>query len=87
LIGLYFSVQRWNFFAAWLTASRGRRAARRAGAGFGAKDASIIPLQIGVPWRRGSSQETIEEPGIFAKAESVGQPPRRPFPCESTWAA
>ncbi len=48
LIGLYFSVQRWNFFAAWLAASLIGLLPAGLARAFGATDTSIIPLQLGV---------------------------------------
>jgi len=46
LIGLYFSVQRWNFFAAWLAACLVGMLPAGVGRAFGATDASMILLQI-----------------------------------------
>jgi hypothetical protein len=48
LVGLYFSVQRWNFFAAWLAACLLGLLPAALGRALGATDASMIPLQIGV---------------------------------------
>ncbi len=46
LIGLYFSVQRWNFFAAWLAASLVGLLPAGLARAFGATEALIIQLQI-----------------------------------------
>ena len=48
LIGLYFSVQRWNFFAAWLAASLIGLLPAWLARAFGAADTSIVPMQIAV---------------------------------------
>jgi ABC-type transport system involved in cytochrome c biogenesis permease component len=48
LIGLYFSVQRWNFFAAWLVACVIGLLPAALGRAFGASVASLILWQIGV---------------------------------------
>jgi hypothetical protein len=48
LIGLYFSVQRWNFFAAWLAACLIGLAPAKLGRAFGATDTSMLLLQLAV---------------------------------------
>jgi ABC-type transport system involved in cytochrome c biogenesis permease component len=48
LIGLYFSMQRWNFFAAWLAACLIGLLPAGLGRAFGATDASMVILQIAV---------------------------------------
>jgi ABC-type transport system involved in multi-copper enzyme maturation permease subunit len=48
LVGLYFSVKRWNFFAAWFTACLIGLLPARLGRAFGASDVSMILLQLGV---------------------------------------
>jgi ABC-type transport system involved in multi-copper enzyme maturation permease subunit len=48
LIGLYFSMQRWNFFAAWLASCLIGLLPAGLGRAFGATDSLLIPLQIGV---------------------------------------
>ena len=48
LIGLYFSVKRWNFFAAWLAACLIGFLPVWLGREFGVTDRSLLPLQLGV---------------------------------------
>ncbi len=48
MIGLYFSVQRWNFFTAWLAASVLGLLPAFIGRAFGATDASMIAMQFAV---------------------------------------
>ena len=48
LIGLYFSVRRWNFFAAWLAACVIGLLPVAVARAFGVTDRWLIPLQIGV---------------------------------------
>ncbi len=54
LIGLYFSVQRWNFFAAWLAACLIGLLPAWLGRAFGAKDWWIVGLQLSVALAAGA---------------------------------
>jgi ABC-type transport system involved in multi-copper enzyme maturation permease subunit len=74
MIGLYFSVLRWNFFGAWLIACAIGIVPAWLGPSFGIRESSIVALQVGMAFVAVLSLEKrLKNRGfVQAKGKSVG---------------